>query len=137
MLLTTPANTRYKSPYFSENTSKFNISANLRLKLYLCINYNTSIGNMSCNPHVVPFTLLVKATFLHKSTVTWCTAKTQYRKFETNIPRKGIVQPQYQFPHSCVCERFIYSQAAPCLFLTFNTFISFKHFIFPQKHNRL
>ncbi len=36
--------------------------------------------------------------------------KTQYRKFETNMPRKGIVRPQSQFPHSCVCERFIYSQ---------------------------
>ncbi len=33
------------------------------------------------------------------------TAKTQYRKFEGNIPRKGISQ----FPHSCVCERFISS----------------------------
>jgi len=38
----------------------------------------------------------------------WCAAKTQYRKFETNIPRKGILRPQSQFPHSCVCERFIY-----------------------------
>ncbi len=28
------------------------------------------------------------------------TAKTQYRKFEANIPRKGIVRPQSQFPHS-------------------------------------
>ncbi len=37
------------------------------------------------------------------------TAKTQYRKFETNIPRKGIARPQSQFPHSCVCVRFIYS----------------------------
>jgi hypothetical protein len=35
------------------------------------------------------------------------TAKTQYRKFETYIPRKGIARPQSQFPHSC--ERFIYS----------------------------
>ncbi len=26
------------------------------------------------------------------------------------IPRKGIAQPQSQFPHSCVCERLIYSQ---------------------------
>ncbi len=33
----------------------------------------------------------------------------QYWKFETNIPRKGIARPQSQFPHSCVCERFIYS----------------------------
>ncbi len=39
-----------------------------------------------------------------------CTAKTQYRKIrETSIPRKGIARPQSQFPHSCVCERFIYS----------------------------
>ncbi len=36
-------------------------------------------------------------------------AKNQYWKFETNIPRKGIVRPQSQIPHSCVCERFIYS----------------------------
>ncbi len=36
------------------------------------------------------------------------TAKIQYRKFQTNIPRKGIVRLRSQFPHS-VCERFIYS----------------------------
>ncbi len=37
------------------------------------------------------------------------TAKKKCRKFETNIPRKGISGPQSQFPHSCVCERIIYS----------------------------
>ncbi len=37
------------------------------------------------------------------------TAKTKCRKPETNIPRKGISGPQSQFPHSCVCERIIYS----------------------------
>ena len=37
------------------------------------------------------------------------TLQRQYQKFETNIPRKGIARPQNQFPHSCVCERFIYS----------------------------
>ncbi len=30
------------------------------------------------------------------------TAKTQNRKFETNIPRKGIARPQSQFPHAHV-----------------------------------
>ncbi len=30
-------------------------------------------------------------------------------KFETNNPRKRIAPPQSQFPHSYVCERFIYS----------------------------
>jgi hypothetical protein len=35
------------------------------------------------------------------------TAKKQYRKFETKIPRKEIARPQSQFPHSCVLlERF-------------------------------
>jgi hypothetical protein len=34
----------------------------------------------------------------------YCTAKTKYRIFETNIPRKGISGSQSQFPHSCVCE---------------------------------
>jgi hypothetical protein len=29
--------------------------------------------------------------------------------FETSIPRKGIARLQSQFPHSFVCERFIYS----------------------------
>ncbi len=41
------------------------------------------------------------------------TVKTQYRKFEKNIPRKGILWPQSQFPRSCVCEQFIYSHDRP------------------------
>ncbi len=46
-----------------------------------------------------------------KSPMSWpvYTAKTKYRNFETNIPRKEISGSQSQFPHSCVCERFIYS----------------------------
>ncbi len=38
------------------------------------------------------------------------TAKKKCQKLEANIPRKGILGPQSQFPHSCVCERIIYSQ---------------------------
>ncbi len=46
----------------------------------------------------------------HHTILKWsCISKTQYRKFETNISRTGIARPQSQFPHSCVCERFIYS----------------------------
>jgi len=44
------------------------------------------------------------------------TAKTKCRKFDTNIPRKGISGPQSQFPHSCVCERFIFSQVRSTYF---------------------
>jgi hypothetical protein len=36
------------------------------------------------------------------------TAKTQYRKFEANIPRKGTARLQSQFIHACFCEQFIY-----------------------------
>ncbi len=32
------------------------------------------------------------------------------RKSHLCIPRKGIARPKSQFPHSCVFERFIYSQ---------------------------
>ncbi len=43
------------------------------------------------------------------ATLTLCTAKNQYRKLETDITRKGIARTQSQFPHSFVCQRFIYS----------------------------
>ncbi len=36
------------------------------------------------------------------------------------IPFLGIAQPQPQFPHSCVCERFIYSQDRSTYFLQQN-----------------
>ncbi len=38
-----------------------------------------------------------------------CTAKKKCQKFEVNIPKKGMSRSQSQFPHSCVCERIIYS----------------------------
>jgi hypothetical protein len=37
-------------------------------------------------------------------------AKKQYRKFETNFPRKGIARGESRFLHSYVCERLIYPQ---------------------------
>ncbi len=33
-------------------------------------------------------------------------AKNQYRKFQTNIPRKGIARPQSQFPHMWAIYKF-------------------------------
>jgi hypothetical protein len=35
---------------------------------------------------------------------------TLQRKSHLCTPRKGITWPQSQFPQSCVCERFLYSQ---------------------------
>ncbi len=54
--------------------------------------------------------MLIFLFSLAQNTPTRATMQRQYRKFETNIPRKGVAQPQSQFPHSCVCERFIYAQ---------------------------
>ncbi len=38
------------------------------------------------------------------------TVHTLQGKFHLCIPFLGIAGPQSQFPHSCVCEPFIYSQ---------------------------
>ncbi len=42
------------------------------------------------------------------------------RQFRLYIPFLGIARPQPQFPHSCVCERFIYSQDRSTWFLQQN-----------------
>ncbi len=41
-------------------------------------------------------------------------------QFRLYIPFLGIARPQPQFPHSCVCERFIYSQDQSTYFLQKN-----------------
>ncbi len=51
--------------------------------------------------------IVVNASLLRLNNVSF-TAKTKCRKFEKNIPRKGISGSQSQFPHSCVCEQIIY-----------------------------
>jgi hypothetical protein len=44
------------------------------------------------------------------------TAKTKCREFETNIPRKGISGPQFQFPiHVSVSELYIPTMGLPFL----------------------
>jgi hypothetical protein len=39
------------------------------------------------------------------------------RNLNLCIPRKGIARPQSQFPHSCVCERSVYSHNRSAYFL--------------------
>jgi hypothetical protein len=46
-----------------------------------------------------------------------CSAPHCNQKSHLCIPRKGIARPQSQFPHSCVCERFLYSQDKSQIFL--------------------
>jgi hypothetical protein len=45
-----------------------------------------------------------------------CSFYTLQRKSHLCIPRKGIARPQSKYPHSCVCERFIYSQGRSTYF---------------------
>jgi hypothetical protein len=42
------------------------------------------------------------------------------RQFRLYIPFLGIARPQIQFPHSCVCEQFIYSQDQSTYFIQQN-----------------
>jgi hypothetical protein len=42
------------------------------------------------------------------------------RKSHLCIPFLGIAGPQSQFPHSCVCKRFLYSQDRSTYFLQQN-----------------
>ncbi len=44
-------------------------------------------------------------------------SSTLQRQFRLYIPFLGIARPQPQFPHSCVCWRFIYSQDRSTYFL--------------------
>ncbi len=63
-----------------------------------------------------------KARFEYEDGLIWnqywthCTAKTQHRKFETNIPRKGTARPRFQFPNSYVCNFYIIHMSAIFLF---------------------
>jgi hypothetical protein len=41
---------------------------------------------------------------------------TLQRNLNLCIPGKGIARPQYLFPHSCVCERSIYSHVRSTYF---------------------
>jgi hypothetical protein len=65
------------------------------------------------------------------------TAKKQYRKFETNTPRKGIARSQSQFPHLCVCERFINSQNRSAFSAAENTILGIQYINRPQTHENV
>jgi hypothetical protein len=79
--------------------------------LYICKNFVIKMYTNQKNSIACFVTKQNPGCLIHSS---FCpilihTAKTKYRNFETNIPRKGISGSQFQFLHSCVwCERFIY-----------------------------
>jgi hypothetical protein len=56
------------------------------------------------------------------------------RKSHLCIPFLGIVRPQFQFPHSCVCDRFICSQDRSTYFLLQNRQITCENINRSQTH---
>ncbi len=64
----------------------------------------------SCH-HCLRGTQLVRQQTYNGRLCNLQTSKTHYRKFKTDISRKGIARPQSQIPHSCVFPPF-----SVCLF---------------------
>ncbi len=62
------------------------------------------------------------------------TAKIQYRKIETNIPKKGIAQPQSQFPHVFVSDLYTPTIKVPILFAGKYVDRSWEYIIRSQTH---
>jgi hypothetical protein len=58
-------------------------------------------------------------------------------KIETNIPRKGIARPQSQFPHSCVCEPFIYSHHRSAYSAARNTWTDPENILTAHRHTNM
>ncbi len=83
--------------------------------LYLCLLWRGTYASRSRCWATFPIQLIINLNLNygkllpHHGQLQYYTAKTKDRNFEENIPRKGISGSKSQFPHSCVCERFIYS----------------------------
>ncbi len=92
----------FKTAYFKETTaSGYFLTLSSPIWVFFCSALpQDDGGELSCSYGRGRPQLFLKVS---------CTAKTKYRNFETNIPRKEISGSQSQFPHSCVTERFIYS----------------------------
>jgi hypothetical protein len=96
-------------------SSSYILGHDSKAKLTRAQTYNLRVYSTTV-PHLPDFKFLscylyFKLTMFltyYLSSLCFLTAK-QHRKFETNIPRKGIARPQPQFPHSCVCERDLYT----------------------------
>ncbi len=59
---------------------------------------------------------------------------TLQRQFRLYIPFLGIARPQPQFLHSCVCERFIYSQDRSTYFLQQKRQLHHGNTLFANRH---
>ncbi len=68
---------------------------------------------------------------------------TLQRKSHLAVPRKEVARPQSQFPHSCVCERFIYSHnrsaysPSPWVIISLSPLSLFHSTLFTTSHQLL
>ncbi len=75
-----------------------------------------------CQSHIPPLSRVRPCTYsMHQIIlffyrISTSTAKTKYRKFKTNIPSKGILRPQSEFPlHVSVSDLYIPTISLPIL----------------------
>ncbi len=69
----------------------------------------TIIGTRGSSSSLILFVLVLGAGGYSRKWGIHILSYTLQQKSHLCIPRKGIVRPQSKFPHSCICERFIYS----------------------------
>jgi hypothetical protein len=92
------------------STSIFNLCFNERK---LCLQDTVARWVYFC--YIFHFTF--QARQVYQILIQNLSSATLQQQFRLYIPVLGIARPQPQFPHSCVCERFIYSQDRSTYFI--------------------
>jgi hypothetical protein len=80
------------------------------------------------------FSWLLQSAILITLVSFWEDYTALQRQFRLYIPFLGIARPQPQFPHSCVCERFIYSQDRSTYFLQQKMQAHHGNILFAHRH---
>ncbi len=98
---------------YEENFLFFFISVHVHnLHTSCCFYHDDYCHFMTMAKVLYELTVLNKRMFhvniIHTHTL-YTLQRINTENWKKNIPIKGIARPQSQFPHSCACERFIYS----------------------------
>jgi hypothetical protein len=74
--------------------------------------HNTNLQQLFLTSEYTDCTVILNRIAIDSISVRLATISLQ-GKSHLCIPFLGIARPESQFPHSCVCERFLYSQISP------------------------
>jgi hypothetical protein len=85
-----------------KDKARVSASQHISLRIYVLITHPVPDNTIKYIDILIP-------EYVHSVYIVQYTAKNQYRKFETNIPSKGIARPLSQFPHSCLWAIYILS----------------------------